>query len=57
MTPDEGFHALVDEMVGVDGVAPPGGGGGFGSQASRGAPGRTWPAKRWSSSGAVEAEA
>jgi hypothetical protein len=35
MTPDERFHALVDEMVGVDGVAPPGGGGGFGSQALR----------------------
>jgi hypothetical protein len=35
MTPEDRFDALVDEMIGVDGVTPPGGGGGFGSHALR----------------------
>jgi hypothetical protein len=35
MTPETRFEALVDELVGVAGVTPPGGGGGFGSHALR----------------------
>src|SRR2546430_14331094 len=35
MTPETHFEALVDELVGVPGVTPPGGGGGFGSHALR----------------------
>jgi hypothetical protein len=35
MTPEDRFGALVDELVGIAGITPPGGGGGFGSDALR----------------------
>jgi hypothetical protein len=35
MTPEERFDDLVSELLGTDGVTPPGSGGGFGSSAIR----------------------
>jgi hypothetical protein len=35
MTPEDRFEALVGELIGVAGVTPPSGGGGFGSHALR----------------------
>jgi hypothetical protein len=35
MSPEERFEELVDELVGVSGVTPPSGGGGFGSGSLR----------------------
>jgi hypothetical protein len=35
MTPEDSFNALVDELVGIPGVTPPGSGSGFGSTALR----------------------
>jgi hypothetical protein len=35
VTPDDRFEALVEELLAVAGVTPPGGGGGFGAHALR----------------------